>query len=156
MARAFVGLGSNLGDRDATLRAALVRLRALPQTEVTAVSSFRDTAPVGTMEQPRFLNGVAELETGLTPRALLTALLEIERSRGRDRATVPPRGPRTLDLDLLLYDRKTIDEDGLVVPHPRMHERSFVLAPLVELDPDLEVPGHGWAQALLAELDSGR
>jgi 2-amino-4-hydroxy-6-hydroxymethyldihydropteridine diphosphokinase len=155
MARAFVGLGSNLGDREGTLRAAVGRLRGLPETEVRAVSSFRDTEPVGYLDQPRFLNGAAELETGLAPRPLLEALLELERAFGRDRASGPPHGPRTLDLDLLLYGAETIDEPGLEIPHPRLHERRFVLEPLAELDPDLVVPGRGPVQALLAGLDSG-
>ena len=99
MVRAFVGLGSNLGDRDTTLRAAVGRLAGLPETEVRGVSAFRDTEPVGYVDQPRFLNGAVELETRLTPRALLDALLELERAFGRDRSASPPQGPRTLDLD---------------------------------------------------------
>jgi 2-amino-4-hydroxy-6-hydroxymethyldihydropteridine diphosphokinase len=152
--RAFVGLGSNLGERETTLRAAIGRLRTIPNVEVRAVSSLRDTEPVGYVDQPRFLNGVVELETSLSARALLGVLLELERAFGRDRATAPPLGPRTLDLDLLLYGDATIDEPLLEVPHPRLHERRFVLEPLAELDPDLEVPGHGSVQALLAKLHS--
>ena len=155
MVKAFVGLGSNLGEREVTLRAAIGRLRGLPDVEVIEVSSFRDTEPVGPVDQPRFLNGVVELETGLTARALLGALLELERAFGRDRSAGPPHGPRTLDLDLLLYGAETINEPLLNVPHPRLHERQFVLEPLAELDPDLEVPGQGSVQALLAKLDSG-
>lgn len=155
MVRAFVGLGSNLGDRESTLKAAVGRLRGLQATEVRAVSRFRDTEPVGYVDQPRFLNGAVELETDLSPRALLEVLLELERSLGRDRSTGPPQGPRTLDLDLLLYGDQTIDEPGLTVPHPRLHERAFVLEPLAELDPALEVPGRGRVQALLSELNSG-
>ena len=153
MARAFVGLGSNLGDREATLRTAVERLAELPGTEVKAVSSFRDTAPVGYVDQPRFLNGAVELETRLPPRELLDELLGLERAFGRDRAGAPPQGPRTLDLDLLLYEEETIGEPGLEVPHPRLHQRAFVLEPLVELDPGLVVPGHGPVQALLANLE---
>ena len=155
MVKAFVGLGSNLGEREVTLRAAIGRLRGLPDVEVIEVSSFRDTEPVGPVDQPRFLNGVVELETGLTARALLGALLELERAFGRDRSAGPPHGPRTLDLDLLLYGAETIDEPLLNVPHPRLHERRFVLEPLAELEPDLEVPGQGSVKALLAKLDSG-
>ncbi|MGZ4303166.1 MAG: 2-amino-4-hydroxy-6-hydroxymethyldihydropteridine diphosphokinase [Gaiellaceae bacterium] len=155
MVKAFVGLGSNLGEREVTLRAAIGRLRGLPDVEVIQVSTFRDTEPVGPVDQPRFLNGAVELETGLTPRALLGALLELERAFGRDRSAGPLHGPRTLDLDLLLYGAETIDEPLLNVPHPRLHERRFVLEPLVELDPDLEVPGQGPVQTLLARLDSG-
>ena len=154
MARVFVGLGSNLGDRESTLRAAVGRLRGLPDVDVRRVSRLRDTDPVGPVEQPRFLNGVVELQTGLSARMLLGALLELERAFGRDRTAVPAQGPRTLDLDLLLYDDETIEEPGLQVPHPRLHERRFVLEPLVELDPALEVPGRGPVHALLAELDS--
>jgi 2-amino-4-hydroxy-6-hydroxymethyldihydropteridine diphosphokinase len=155
MARAFVGLGSNLGDRESTLRAAVGRLRSVPETEVRAVSKFRNTEPVGVLEQPRFLNGVVELETGLAPAALLDALLALERAFGRDRSAAPPQGPRTLDLDLLLYGDETIEEAGLQVPHPRLHKRGFVLEPLAELDPLLEVPGRGPLQELLTRLDSG-
>ena len=155
MVKAFVGLGSNLGEREVTLRAAIGRLRGLPDVEVIQVSSFRDTEPVGPIDQPRFLNGAVELETGLTPRALLGALLELERAFGRDRSAGPLHGPRTLDLDLLLYGAETIDEPLLNVPHPRLQERRFVLEPLAELDPDLEVPGQGPVQTLLARLDSG-
>jgi 2-amino-4-hydroxy-6-hydroxymethyldihydropteridine diphosphokinase len=155
MMRAFVGLGSNLGDREQTLEQAVEALRRLPDTAVRAVSSFRDTAPIGIVDQPRFLNGAVELETDLPPRELLDALLEIERSLGRDRAGVPPGGPRTLDLDLLLYGDAEIDEHGLRVPHPRLAERRFVLEPLVELDPALEAPAEGPLKALLAKLDSG-
>jgi 2-amino-4-hydroxy-6-hydroxymethyldihydropteridine diphosphokinase len=155
MVKAFVGLGSNLGEREVTLRAAIGRLRGLPDVEVIQVSSFRDTEPVGPLDQPRFLNGAVELETDLTARALLGALLELERAFGRDRSAGPLHGPRTLDLDLLLYGGETIDEPLLNVPHPRLHERRFVLEPLAELDPDLEVPGQGPVQTLLARLDSG-
>jgi 2-amino-4-hydroxy-6-hydroxymethyldihydropteridine diphosphokinase len=153
--RAYVGLGSNLGDREGTLRAALGRLRHLPETKVLRVSLLRNTEPVGYVDQPRFLNGAAELETGLSARRLLGALLELERAFGRDRASVPAQGPRTLDLDLLLYGQEQIDEPGLEIPHPRLHERRFVLEPLAELDPSLEVPGKGSVQTLLARLDSG-
>jgi 2-amino-4-hydroxy-6-hydroxymethyldihydropteridine diphosphokinase len=130
------------------------RMRVLPDTKVSRVSSFRDTDPVGNLDQPRFLNAAVELDTGLSARALLGALLELERAFGRDRSAGPPLGPRTLDLDLLLYGDQTIDEPLLTVPHPRLHERRFVLEPLVELDPDLEIPGQGSAQALLAGLHS--
>jgi 2-amino-4-hydroxy-6-hydroxymethyldihydropteridine diphosphokinase len=154
VARVFVGLGSNLGDRQGTLRAAVGRLRALPGTKVLRVSSLRDTEPVGYLDQPRFLNGVVELETTLSAHELLDALLALERAFGRDRTGSTPHGPRTLDLDLLLYGEETIDAPGLEVPHPRLHERSFVLEPLAELDPSLEVPERGSVQTLLSRLDS--
>jgi 2-amino-4-hydroxy-6-hydroxymethyldihydropteridine diphosphokinase len=152
--RTFVGLGANLGDRERTLRRAVDELRKLPGTEVRAVSSFRDTAPVGYLDQPRFLNGAAELETALPARGLLDELLRIERQLGRDRTQEPPQGPRPIDLDLLLYGDEEIDEPGLEVPHPRLHERGFVLEPLFELDPGLFIPGRGPVQGLLAGLDS--
>ena len=154
MVRAFVGLGSNLGERRETLRAAIGRLRGLAEVDVKGVSTFRDTEPVDYLDQPRFLNGAVEIETELSARALLGALLELERAFGRDRATALPHGQRTLDLDLLLYGDATIDEPLLRVPHPRLHERRFVLEPLAELDPDLEVPGQGSVQTLLSRLDS--
>jgi 2-amino-4-hydroxy-6-hydroxymethyldihydropteridine diphosphokinase len=154
MARVFVGLGSNLGDREGTIRAALGRLRSLPETTIVRVSTLRKTEPVGYVDQPRFLNGVVELETELAPRDLLDALLGFERALGRDRSASPAQGPRTLDLDLLLYGDEEISEFELRVPHPRLHERRFVLEPLVELDPALEVPGKGSVQTLLARLDS--
>jgi 2-amino-4-hydroxy-6-hydroxymethyldihydropteridine diphosphokinase len=152
--RAFIGLGSNLGDREDNLRRAVAELRRLAQTEVRAVSSFRDTAPVGYLDQPRFLNGVVELETALGPGDLLRELLRIEQWLGRNRAQSPPQGPRTADLDLLLYGDERIRRADLQVPHPRLHERRFVLEPLAELDPSLVVPGRGRVQALLAGLDS--
>ena len=152
MARAFVGLGSNLGDREASLRSALAELHATPGIEVRAVSELRETEPVGYLDQPRFLNGVAELETTLQPRELLEALLDVERRLGRDRATGPRYGPRTVDLDLLLYDDLVLAEPGLELPHPRMHERLFVLEPLAELDPGLVLPGRGGVWTLIAAL----
>jgi 2-amino-4-hydroxy-6-hydroxymethyldihydropteridine diphosphokinase len=154
MTRAYVGVGANLGDRERTIREALAALEARPGIAVVGVSTLRETDPVGYVDQPRFLNGAAELETGLSARRLLGALLELERAFGRDRASVPAQGPRTLDLDLLLYGQEQIDEPGLEIPHPRLHERRFVLEPLAELDPSLEVPGKGSVQTLLARLDS--
>jgi 2-amino-4-hydroxy-6-hydroxymethyldihydropteridine diphosphokinase len=150
--QAYVGLGSNLGDREATIRAALAELDAAEGVDVLGVSSLIDTAPVGYTAQPRFLNGVAVVETELAPRELLEVLLRVEARFGRDRAGSPPQGPRTLDLDLLLFGDAELDEPGLRIPHPRLHERAFALAPLAELDPALEVPGKGPIQALLAGL----
>ena len=155
MVYAYVGLGSNLGDREGTLKAAVGRMRNLPETKVLRLSSLRDTDPVGYLDQPRFLNGAVALETGLSARSLLDALLELEEAFGRNRAAAPPKGPRTLDLDLLLYGGEVIDEPGLEIPHPRLHERRFVLEPLAELNPSLEVPGKGSVQTLLSKLDSG-
>ena len=154
MARAFVGVGSNLGDRETLLNEAVAALRGLPKTEVRAISSFRDTAPVGIVDQPRFLNGAVELETGLRAEALLAALLGIERSLGRDRTDVPPGGPRTIDLDLLLYGEEVVEEPGLTIPHPRLAERLFVLEPLLALDAGLSVPGRGSVAVLIRGLQS--
>jgi 2-amino-4-hydroxy-6-hydroxymethyldihydropteridine diphosphokinase len=152
MERAYIALGSNLGDREGTIRAALADLAGEAEVEVAAVSSLIETDPVGLVDQPRFLNGAAALETSLGPRPLLELLLAVERRFGREREGVPPQGPRTLDLDLLLYGNARIDEPGLRIPHPRLHERAFVLRPLAELDPSLEVPGKGDIQTLLAGL----
>jgi len=143
---AYVGLGSNLGDREATIRRAIA---ALPG--VLAVSELRETDPVGVTEQPAFLNGAAALDTQLSPREVLDTLLAIERQLGRERRE--RWGPRTIDLDLLLYGGETVDEPGLTVPHPRLHERRFALEPLADLDPELVVPGRGRVADLLAELD---
>ena len=149
---AYVGLGANLGERAAAIDAALELLRVLDGVEVVAVSSLRETDPVGYADQPRFLNAAAELATTLTARELLDQLLAIERRLGRVRGEGPRFGPRTIDLDLLLYGDSSIDEPGLQIPHPRLHERRFALEPLAELDPGLEIPGHGPVQALLAGL----
>ena len=152
MTRAYIGLGANLGDREAMLRAALEQLAAEPGVEVVAVSAFRDTAPVGIVDQPRFLNAVAAVETELAARELLDRLLGVERRLGRTREG-PRFGPRTIDLDLLLYGDAELAEPGLDVPHPRMHERLFVLEPLAELDPGLVVPGRGPLAELVAKLE---
>jgi 2-amino-4-hydroxy-6-hydroxymethyldihydropteridine diphosphokinase len=144
--RAYVGVGANLGDREATIRTALA---ALPG--VIAVSALRETEPVGVVDQPPFLNGAAALETQLSARELLDLLLAVERELGRERGE--RWGPRTIDLDLLLFGGETIDEPGLTVPHPRLHERRFALEPLVDLDPELAIPGRGRLVELLTELD---
>jgi len=147
--RAYVGLGANLGDREATIRAAVDVVGAEEGIDVVAVSTLRETEPEGVGEQPLFLNGAAALETTLSARKLLDQLLEIEHRFGRVRIA-GEHGPRTLDLDLLLYGDDTIDEPGLAVPHPRLHERRFVLEPLAELAPGLIVPGRGDVESLLA------
>lgn len=130
---AFVGLGSNLGDREAHLRAALDAMDALPETRVVRVSPFYDTEPVGEVEQPNFLNGVALLETRLAARQLLWNLMLIEKRLGRVRSV--RWGPRPIDLDLLLLDDQVVEEPGLQLPHPELTRRSFVLVPLADLDP---------------------
>jgi 2-amino-4-hydroxy-6-hydroxymethyldihydropteridine diphosphokinase len=149
--RAYVGLGANLGPREETLRRALELLGRSPGVDVLAVSELRETEPVGLIEQPPFLNGAAALETSLSARELLDLLLEVERTLGRVRDE--RWGPRLIDLDLLLYGAETIDEAGLDVPHPRLHERRFALEPLAELDPELVIPGRGRVSALLSALD---
>jgi 2-amino-4-hydroxy-6-hydroxymethyldihydropteridine diphosphokinase len=149
--RAYVGLGANLGDRERTLHEAVTALAAEDGVEVVAVSTLRETEPVGVGEQPLYLNGAAELETTLTARELLDRLLAVEQRFGRVR--VPgEHAPRTLDLDLLLYGDEVIDERGVTVPHPRLHERRFVLEPLAELTPGLVVPGRGDVESLLSGL----
>ena len=153
MARAYVGLGANLGDRAATLTRAIDLLADRPAIDVVGVSSFRETDPVGYLDQPRFLNAAVAVETSLAPAALLATLLEVERELGRVREG-PRYGPRTVDLDLLLMDDLVLDEPGLELPHPRLHERVFALEPLAELDPELVVPGRGPVRQLLLALQS--
>ena len=145
MTRAYIGVGANLGDREATIRAALA---ALPG--VVGVSQLRETDPVGVVDQPPFLNGATVLETDFSPRELLDALLAVERELGRERRE--RWGPRTIDLDLLLYGDEMIDEPGLTIPHPRLHERRFALEPLLDLDPELAIPGRGRVADLLERL----
>lgn len=149
--RAYVGLGANLGQREETLRRAVELLREADGVVVLAVSQLRETEPVGVVDQPPFLNGAVAIETALAPQELLDLLLGIERSLGRVREE--RWGPRTIDLDLLVYDDEVVDELGLRVPHPHLHERRFALEPLAELDPQLEIPGRGEVSGLLAALD---
>ena len=181
MTRSYVGLGANLGPREVTLRRAVDLLAAANAVEVVAVSpsarpglswmtrgavqwlgpptssslcgssAFGSPAPVGVVDQPSFLNGAVAIETSLTPRELLDLLLETERALGRVRGE--RWGPRTVDLDLLVYGDETIDEPGLRVPHPRLAGRRFALEPLADLDPGLELPGLGNVSAALAALD---
>jgi 2-amino-4-hydroxy-6-hydroxymethyldihydropteridine diphosphokinase len=145
-ARAFVGLGANLGDAQQTLREAVRALADLPQTRFVAASGCYRSAPVDA-PGPEFLNAVVELRTRLAPVRLLQELQRIELAHGRERPFA--NAPRTLDLDLLLYGEVSIDEPRLVVPHPRMHRRAFVLLPLLELDAQAHIPGIGSAQACL-------
>jgi len=151
--RAYVGIGANLGDRAATIRAAVDHLRREPGVTVVAVSRIRETDPVGLLDQPRFLNAAAAIDTDLPPRELLDRLLAIERRLGRTREG-PRFGPRAIDLDLLLYGQEQVDEPELQVPHPRLHERLFVLEPLLELEPALIVPGRGSLAEIAAGLQS--
>ncbi len=147
---AVVALGSNLEDPEDHVRRAFGDLARIPDTWVVARSLLYRTAPVGYADQPPFVNACAKVETRLAARALLDQLLAIERRHGRTRGI--PNGPRTLDLDIVLYGGAMIEEPGLSVPHPRAHERAFVLAPLVDVWPEATIPGKGKATALLATL----
>ena len=151
MAKAFVGIGSNLGDREEHLRRAVELLAAEDAISVLASSQLRETEPVGPVPQGPFLNGAVQVETELPPRELLERLLAIEQRLGRVRRE--PFGPRTVDLDLLVYEDAVLDEPGLTLPHPFLHERRFALEPLAELAPDLEIPGRGSVSALLSKLE---
>jgi 2-amino-4-hydroxy-6-hydroxymethyldihydropteridine diphosphokinase len=151
--RAYVGLGANLGNRERTITRAVELLARREGVEVVAVSTLRETDPVGFTEQPRFLNGAVAVETDLEPRQLLDELLGVERELGRTRDG-PRFGPRTIDLDLLVFGDREVSEPGLTVPHPRLAERVFALAPLAELDPNLDVPGRGRVEDLLRGLQS--
>lgn len=148
---ATVGLGANLNDPAAQVEYALAELDRLPGTRLIARSSLYASAPVGYVDQPDFINAVAQVETTLAPRALLAALLDIEHRHGRERSF--RNAPRTLDLDLLLYGDAHFHEDGLTLPHPRMCERGFVLFPLLEIAPDIKIPGRGHAADWLARCD---
>ena len=150
---AYVALGANLEDPIAQVKAGITALATLPRTQLVAQSSLYRTAPIGYADQPDFINAVAAVETTLNPRELLAALLAIERHHGRVREFA--NAPRTLDLDVLLYGDLRMHEDGLTIPHPRMHERAFVLAPLAEIAPQSEIPGHGRVNELLRGVDPG-
>jgi 2-amino-4-hydroxy-6-hydroxymethyldihydropteridine diphosphokinase len=151
MTRAYVALGANLGPREITLLRAVELLAETEGVEVRAVSQLRETEPVGVVEQPPFLNGAVAVQTSLSPRELLDRLLEIEQALGRVRDE--RWGPRLVDLDLLVFGDREVDEPGLTVPHPRLHERRFALEPLAELDPELDVPGIGRVVDALSALD---
>jgi 2-amino-4-hydroxy-6-hydroxymethyldihydropteridine diphosphokinase len=154
MPLAFVALGANLADPAAQLRAGIKALPGLPGSRLARASSLYRSAPVGIRGQPDFVNAVAAVETELTPHALLSALFGIEARFGRRRDF--PRAPRTLDLDLLLYGAETIDTPELIVPHPRMHLRAFVLVPLLEIAPGCQIPGRGSASAWLPAVRAQR
>ncbi len=149
---AYIALGSNLQQPRRQLRSAFAALARLPDTQLIAQSSLYRSAPVGYVNQPDFVNAVAAIRTALTPRALLEALLAIEREHGRVREFA--NAPRTLDLDIVLYGERVIREPGLTVPHPRMHERAFVLVPLAQIAPVVQVPGRGRVCDLLQNLDT--
>ncbi len=152
MSRAAVGLGANLGDAAATVRAAIDALDGLPGTRLVAASRLYRTPAWGVTDQPDFINAVAVVETSLAPRDLLDGLLEIERRFGRVRLEGERWGPRTLDLDLLLHGDAVVDEPGLRVPHPRLHERAFALLPLLEAWPEAAIPGVGAAADCAAKV----
>jgi 2-amino-4-hydroxy-6-hydroxymethyldihydropteridine diphosphokinase len=146
---AHIGLGANLDDPPGQLRSAVRALEQMPDTRHVRCSSFYRSAPVGFSGQPDFVNAVCRLETSLPAHALLRALLDIERAHGRVRGE-QKGGPRPLDLDLLLYGQLSVNEPDVVVPHPRLHERAFVLVPLAEIDPQLIIPGKGLVTSMLA------
>ena len=151
---AFVGLGGNLGEVTATLRAATDALAHLPGTRLLLASRLYRTPAWGLEQQPDFINGVVALETHLDPRELLDALLRIEREFGRERDGGPRWGPRTLDLDLLLHGDAVVDQPGLRLPHPHLHERAFALVPLLEIAADILIPGQGSARDALSRLET--
>ena len=154
MSLAYVALGANLADPVAQIRAAFVALGTLPESRLLRTSSLYRTAPVGIHGQPDFINAVAAVDTTLTPQALLDALFAIEAQFGRRRDF--HLAPRTLDLDLLLVDDQVVDSPKLHLPHPRLHLRAFVLAPLVEIAPNCRIPGRGQAAAWLAAVSMQR
>ena len=154
---ALIGMGANIGEPRVRLEAAFVELAQLPGTKLLRRSAFYRTSPVGWANQPDFINAAASIATALAPRALLDALLAIERRHGRRRrAQDGANTPRPLDLDLLLHGDCIIAEAGLVVPHPRMHERRFVLEPVVEIAPDCAIPGLGLARDWLARVQQDK
>jgi len=152
--RVFVGIGGNVGDVETTIAEAMWALDSLPQTSIRAQSRMYRTPPWGNTEQPPFINAVVELQTRLSARVLLDLLLDIELRFGRDRSEGEKWGPRELDLDLLIYGDEQLDEPGMHVPHPRLHERAFVLVPLAEIAPKLEIQGVGRVSELVAAVDA--
>lgn len=152
--RAFVGLGGNVGDVASTLAEAIWAMDSLPQTSVRSQSGMYRSPPWGRTDQPHFVNAVVELQTRLAAIALLDSLVEIEEKLGRVRNPDDRWGPRTIDLDLLVFGDQSLRVPGLQVPHPRLHERGFVLVPLAEIAPSLEIPGLGRVSDLLAAIDA--
>lgn len=148
---AFIALGANLDHPELQVEAGIRELADLPQTRLVRRSSLYRSAPVGYRDQPDFVNAVAQIETGLKPRDLLEALLAIELRRGRVRDF--PNAPRTLDLDIVLYGSLTLHEPGLTIPHPRMHQRAFVILPLAEIAPEALIPGRGRIADLVWNVD---
>jgi len=152
LSTAFIALGANLDHPERQIEGGIRELAALPRTRLVRRSSLYRSAPVGYLDQPDFVNAVAQIETGLGPRELLGALLAIEHRHGRMRDF--PNAPRTLDLDIALYGNLTLHEEGLTIPHPRMHERAFVMVPLAEIAPDVLIPRRGTARELLRGVDA--
>ena len=152
--RALIALGSNLESPVSQVRRALDELDALPESRLLACSSLYRSAPVGKTNQPDFINAVVEIETTLSPHGLLKILLEIEQNHGRVRGL--PNDPRTLDLDMLMYDELVCNEGGLILPHPRMHQRAFVLVPLMEISKDFFIPSRGSVAELLSACSNQR
>ena len=148
---AYIGLGSNLQDPHGQLRRAFADIEGLSDTRVVAMSSLYCSAPIGLLDQPDFVNAVAKISTALKPQELLKALLDIEHQHGRERSV--RNAPRTLDLDVLLYDEVQLHEHGLTIPHPQMHLRAFVLQPLLEISPDVSIPGVGQAKESLCACE---
>lgn len=152
--RALIALGSNLENPVSQVQRALDELDALPESRLLACSSLYRSAPVGKTNQPDFINAVVEIETTLSPHGLLKILLEIEQNHGRVRGL--PNDPRTLDLDILMYDELVCNEGGLILPHPRMHQRAFVLVPLMEISKDFFIPSRGSVAELLSACSNQR
>ena len=151
MTRAYLGLGANLGPKEVTILRAVELLGVEPGIEVLGLSQLRETEPVGVVNQPAFLNGAVALETSLSSWELLDVMLRIEQELGRVRDD-EHWGPRTIDLDLLVYGDEVLDEPGLRIPHPRLHERRFALEPLADLEPELDIPGLGKVRQALDHL----
>jgi len=149
----YLGLGSNLDHPELQVRAALREIGSIPDTGMVRVSAPYETAPVGIIDQPPFINAVAQVETTLSPHDLLRHLLDIEGQHARVRGE--KNGPRTLDLDILIFNALRMDDGTLTTPHPRMHERAFVLVPLLEIAPEAYIPGKGFAKEFLSRVDAG-
>jgi 2-amino-4-hydroxy-6-hydroxymethyldihydropteridine diphosphokinase len=150
MTRVFIGLGGNIGDPVAQVLRAAQEIAALPHASREAMSALYRTAPVGHLEQPPFINAVLAVQTEMSPRELMRLLRQIETRAGRVRGI--PNGPRTLDLDILMYGDLVLSEPDLVIPHPRMHDRAFVLLPLAEIAPALLIPERGYVRSLIQVL----
>ena len=148
----FLGLGSNLDHPDWQVQTAIREIYEIPETGLQRVSSMYETTPVGIVDQPPFVNAVVQVETTLSPHDLLQHLFDIEGRHARVRNE--KNGPRTLDLDILIFNEWRIDDGKLTTPHPRMHERAFVLVPLTEIAPEVYIPGKGYAKDFLSDMDA--